>query len=136
MFWQSKALAETNQLRPEVRQILATEVDSFEKLEVLSWVHRATTGLDVNDPALDNAAMASTVADLLRDRLIEKRASVYVIGARGSRPAVAELMMIHEVDRMLVVSELSTLAIERIRSMTSTAFANAFVLRKKRGDDG
>jgi hypothetical protein len=126
----------TNQLRPEVRQVLATEVDSFEKLEVLSRVFSATTGLDVNDPALDNEVMASAVAELSRDRLIEERASVYVIGVRGIRPAVAELMMIHEVDRMLVVSELSSLAIERIRSMTSNAFANAFVLRKKRGDDG
>jgi hypothetical protein len=118
-----------------VRHLLDEDLDSFEKLEVMARVHKSNTGLDVDDVALDNEAMRWTVDELLRAHMIEKRARAYMLGPRGVEPAVAELMAIYDADRMLVVGELSSLAMERIRSMASKAFANAFVLRKKRGDD-
>jgi hypothetical protein len=110
-------------------------MDSFEKLEVLSRVRETPAGLRVDDAALDNAAMRWTLDELLRLQLIERRDRVYVLGPRGSEPAVTELLSLYAADRMVVVGELSSMALERIRSMASTAFANAFVLRKKRRDD-
>jgi hypothetical protein len=122
-------------LSPEARRLLETELDSFEKLEVMSRVRATTAGLTVDDAALDNEAMRQTVAELLRGHLIERRGAVYVVGPRVSEVAVVELLSAYDADRMAIVSELSSLAMERIRSMASKAFANAFVLRKKRGDE-
>lgn len=110
-------------------------MDSFEKLEVLIRIRETSSGLAVDDAAFDNAAMRWTVDELMRAQLIERRGRAYVLGPRGSEVAVAELLTLYTTDRMVVVSELSSLAMERIRSMASKAFANAFVLRKKRRDD-
>jgi hypothetical protein len=122
-------------LSPEARRILETDLDSFEKLEVMSRVRGTTAGLAMDDPALDNQAMRQTVTELLQGGLIERRGGVYVVGPRATDVAVVELLSAYDGDRMAIVGELSSLAMERIRSMASRAFANAFVLRKKRGDD-
>jgi hypothetical protein len=122
-------------LSPEARRLLETELDSFEKLEVMSRVRGTTAGLATEDAALDNQAMRQTIAELMRGQLIERRGAVYVIGPRATDVAVVELLSAYDADRMAIVSELSSLAMERIRSMASKAFANAFVLRKKRKDD-
>jgi len=110
-------------------------MDSFEKIELLSRVRDTPTGLRIDDAVLDNAAMRWTVDELLRLQLIERRDRVYVLGPRGSEAAVTELLGLYAADRIVVVGELSSIALDRIRSMASTAFANAFVLRKKRRDD-
>jgi hypothetical protein len=115
--------------------MLETELDSFEKLEVMSRVRGTTAGLAIDDAALDNEAMRETIAGLLQTRLIERRGRIYVVGPRATDAAVVELLSAYDADRMAIVGELSSLAMERIRSMASRAFANAFVLRKKRGDD-
>jgi hypothetical protein len=124
-----------SRLSPEARRLLETELDSFEKLEVMSRVRGTTAGLATDDAALDNEAMRQTIAELLQGRLIERRDCVYVVGPRATDVAVVALLSAYDADRMAIVGELSSLAMERIRSMASKAFANAFVLRKKRRDD-
>lgn len=123
-----------NHLPRELRQLLETILDSFEKLEVLSRV-RMAAGLAVDDPTLDNEALRSTIKELLRDRVIEPAGLVYVLGPRGSEPVVVQLMTLYDADRMPIITELSALAMARIRTMASKAFADAFILRKKRKDD-
>ncbi|MEO6775108.1 MAG: hypothetical protein ABI467_19235 [Kofleriaceae bacterium] len=124
-----------SKLSREIRRLLETELDSFEKLEVMSRVRGPDAALAVDDAVLDNEPMRETVRDLLRAHLIERRTGVYVAGPRATDPVVTELLALYDADRMIVVAELSALAMDRIRSMASEAFANAFVLRKKRGDD-
>jgi len=57
------------------------------------------------------------------------------LGPATQDPAFQTLMVTYDDDRGAVLAMLSTIAMERIRSMTARAFADAFVLRKKRGDD-
>lgn len=120
---------------PDIRRLLETDLDSFEKLEVLAKLRATVSGLELADPLFENEAMRWTLDELLRMRFVERRGQLYVLGPRGAEAAVVALLSLYESDRMVVVAELSTLALERIRSMASRAFANAFVLRKKRGDD-
>lgn len=124
-----------SRLPREMRQLLETVLDSFEKLEVLSRVRATAAGLAVDDLTLDNEVLRSTIKELLRDRLIEQPGLAYVLGPRGSEPAVEQLMTIYDDDRMPIITELSSLAMDRIRTMASKAFADAFILRKKRKDD-
>lgn len=57
------------------------------------------------------------------------------LGPATQDPAFQTLMAAYDDDRLAVLTMLSTMAMERMRSMTARAFADAFVLRKKRGDD-
>ncbi|HEY6035933.1 MAG TPA: hypothetical protein VIV58_16775 [Kofleriaceae bacterium] len=123
-----------DRIDPDVRRLLETELDSFEKLELLARIRGAASGLDLGDPVFDNDAMRWTLDELLKASFIEKRGRLYVLGPRGAQASVVALLSLYAADRMTVVAELSTLSLERIRSMASRAFANAFVLRKKRGD--
>lgn len=123
----------TSHLPREIRLLLETDLDSFEKLEVLMRVRG--TGLATDDATLDNEAMRSSLSELLHAGLIEKRGTAYVLGPRGHEPTVEEIMTLYGADRMSIIAELSSLAMERIRTMASKAFANAFVLRKKKKDD-
>ncbi|MGH9885312.1 MAG: hypothetical protein ACREBE_07275 [bacterium] len=76
-----------------------------------------------------------TVADLSRTGVVEIDAAGTVQLSPLTRDAAFEtLMAIYDDDRPFVLSELSTIAMGRIRNMAARAFANAFVLRKKRGD--
>ena len=124
-----------DRLDPDVRRLLETELDSFEKLELLARIRATASGLELADPVFDNAAMRGTLDELVSAGFVEKRGRTCVLGPRGAEAAVVSLLSLYDADRMVVVGELSSLALERIRSMASRAFANAFVLRKKRGDD-
>lgn len=124
-----------DRLDPEIRRLLETELDSFEKLELLARVRAAAGGLELADPLFDTEAMRWTLDELRRAGFVEKRGQLCVLGPRGTQAAIVALMSLYDTDRMTVVAELSSLSLERIRSMASRAFANAFVLRKKRGDE-
>lgn len=124
-----------DRLDPDVRRLLESELDSFEKLELLARIRGTPSGLEIADPVFDNAAMRWTLDELLQGGFVERRGQLCMLGPRAAEPAVVSLLSLYDADRMVVVAELSSLALERIRSMASRAFANAFVLRKKRGDD-
>jgi hypothetical protein len=80
--------------------LLETDIDSFEKLEVLTRVREASPGLAVDDAALDSAAMRWTVDDLLRAQLLEKHERAYILGPRGADVAVVELLALYAADTM------------------------------------
>jgi hypothetical protein len=131
---------------PEVvAALLRDHLKSFEQLEVLlllqarrdeSWtVERVAAELHL-DPDLIRHAMAGLVASGL---LAQSPAVPTEYHYRPTRTklvaAVDELVCAYREQRAALMSQMSTNAIERIRSGTLTAWADAFVIRKRK-DDG
>jgi hypothetical protein len=129
------------QLDPETHKLLCTRLDSFEKLEIVRLLR--ASGQAMSRAELETAGRFSsdTVSEVLSSlaqaRLIEidEATGLVRLGSPANERAVHTLMSVYEDDRAAVLSLLSTIAMERIRSMTARAFAEAFVLRRKRGDD-
>jgi hypothetical protein len=125
-----------------VRALLETRLDSFEKLEV---VHALRASGGMTPAALEAACRlsAETVEEVLislqRVGLAEPApgpGGVIRLGGASQDPRFEAVMQLYETDRLRVLSVLSTLAMERIRHMAAQVFADAFVIKKKRGDDG
>jgi hypothetical protein len=123
------------------RKLLETCLDSFEKLEVVR-VLRAAGGVTSTSDLEEKCQFApDTVHETLRSlstlhvvELDEGNKRVR-LGPASQTPAFQATAEVYENDRMAVLSIVSTIAMERIRNMATRAFADAFVLRKKRGDD-
>ncbi|HEX3477699.1 MAG TPA: hypothetical protein VHT91_21910 [Kofleriaceae bacterium] len=130
------------QLDDGVRALLVTKLDSYEKLEVMRALR--TAGRTMSRSGLEAACRLSSDAlddalpDLERSKLIEHDPMHHGIriGAAGADPCFATLMQTYDEDRAAVLAVLSSAVMQRLRSMTARAFADAFVIRKKRGDDG
>jgi len=130
-----------------VRELLASRIDSFEKLEVVVALHAAPR----TTMTMDELCRALKLPrDSIRQAAMELRAVALVdLTSRGEvqllpptardQQAVGELIRLYTEDRIVLVKTLGEIAVERIRGMASRAFADAFVLRKKPpkdGDDG
>jgi hypothetical protein len=124
-----------------VRALLESRLDSIEKLEIACAL-RASGGMT---PAALEAACrlsAETVQDALtrlqRDAIVEPdpgRSEVVRLGSASQDPGFEAVMQLYATDRLRVLSVLSALAMERIRHMAAQVFADAFVSKKRRGDD-
>jgi DNA-binding transcriptional ArsR family regulator len=136
----------TTKLPSETYDLLAHRINSFEKLEIVVALHRAphsTMSVDELCRALGLAreVVSQTVIDLRRAALVELtlRGDLRLLPPTNQEyTAVAELARLYHEDRMTLAKALGEIALDRLRSMTSRAFADAFVLRKKlkkRGDD-
>lgn len=114
------------------RRLIAEAVDSFEKLEVLSYAVR--TGYGVLDPDA-----ISTETGIPSD---EVRASIALLRkARVLEPdgpwkeAVQALVAMYDEDRAVVLHLLSRAALDRVRSQAARVFSDAFLITpKKKGD--
>lgn len=114
------------------RRLIAEAVDSFEKLEVISYVFR--NGYAVLDP--DAISTASGIpADEVRVAIAQLR-KAHVLEPNGLwKDAVESLVTMYDEDRALVLHLLSRSALERVRNQAANAFSDAFVIRpKKKGD--
>lgn len=124
-----------------VRALLTTQLDSFEKLEIVRAL-RASAHV-VSTEALEvtcrftSELIRETLNDLERARIIEREGGSgdVRLGTRSKAPEFEALMQLYEGDRSHVLSVLSSQAMERIRLMAARAFADAFLIRRKRGDD-
>lgn len=117
-------------------RLLETKLDSFEKLELVRAVHtRARTrselasGLHLEKPVIDEL-----VEELTASGMIAREADCFVLGPSAHDPAFADLLAAYDTDRLAVVSALSSIAMNRIRSYAATAFSDAFLLGKRRKD--
>lgn len=74
---------------------------------------------------------------LSRTNIVEFDAATKLarLGPSSHDPALQALMQVYDDDRLAVLALLSTMVMERLRSMTARAFADAFAVRKKRDDD-
>lgn len=125
-----------------VRAFLRAYIDSFESLEVLLLLRRERTActaeelcrrLKTRAPLIDDA-----LASLVRARLVNSDRSVPALYTYADEdPArdgiVGSLERVYRDEPIKIVQHMSTNAIERLRTSTIRAFADAFVVRK---DDG
>ncbi len=117
------------------RRLLDGPIDSLEKLEILAALRRRPLGLAglVEQLRLPLGVVKQSVSELVDRGLLRRRTDDVI--ELVADPRVEELLALYEADRLSVITTISRLSIERIRGMTARAFANAFVLRKKREDD-
>jgi DNA-binding IclR family transcriptional regulator len=130
------------QLDDGQRTLLVTKLDSYEKLEVMRALRG--TGRSMSRSELEAASRLSSDAvddalpSLERSKLVEHDPVDHRIrvGAASADPCFAALMQTYDEDRAAVLAVLSSAVMQRLRNMAAQAFADAFVIRKKRGDDG
>lgn len=129
-------------LDPDSEALLRDQVDSFEKLELLRALRTADRPMAASELEISCRLAPETVRDvlgsLLQLRIVERddNGTLFRMAAAGRAPAFETLLSIYEEDRSIVMRALSARAMERIRGMAARAFADAFLLRKRGGDDG
>ena len=129
------------ELEDGLRTLLTTQLDSFEKLEIVRVLRAA--GQAMSAEALESACrcpsqtVREALEELERGAIIEQAdgGRLVRLGPGSKRPHFEALMQLYEEDRPRVMSVLSSLAMERIRTMAARAFADAFLIRTKRGDN-
>jgi predicted transcriptional regulator len=127
----------------EVRAFLRDYVDSFESLDVLLLLRRERTAwtaeelcmrLKTRPPLIDDA-----LASLVRARLVNTSdqgvRTLYTYTDRDSARdvIVGSLERVYRDEPIQIMQLMSTNAIERLRTSTIRAFADAFVVRKDKG---
>ena len=133
----------TSKVPDNVRELL-TRVDSFEKLEIVLFLHRADRGTSTLDElarvlGLTRSALQEATRELRAVSLVNvSTAGVVQLLPPSSRDRVAvdALAKAYEEDRFGIVKELSDIAMGHIRNMAANVFADAFVIRKKPPKDG
>jgi DNA-binding GntR family transcriptional regulator len=130
------------QLDDGVRTLLVTKLDSYEKLEIMRVLREPGRTMSRSELEAACRLSADTVDDALasleRSKLVEHDPVNHTIrvGAAGADPCFATLMQTYDEDRAAVLAVLSSAVMQRLRGMAARAFAEAFVIRKKRDDDG
>lgn len=130
------------QLEDGVRSLLETELDSFEKLEIarlLCATQRPMSRAEISAAgALSQEVVDDALSSLKKARLVEWDGSngEVRLGPSTTDPHFVRLMQLYGEDRASVMAVLSALVMQRLRSMTVRAFADAFLFRKKRDPDG
>lgn len=129
----------------KVDALLRDHLKSFEQLEILlllrarvdeSWTAEAAGAVLHLDPDLLVEAMSGLAASgLLQQTYADPPQYQYRAANENLAAAVAELVSTYQERRAAIMSQMSTNAIERIRSGSLKAWADAFVIRK-RDDDG
>ena len=127
---------------PDLRRFLLEIVDSFEKLELVLRLASAPVGARIADAELVTGL--GVVAELVADALVDLVAEGVVAGSRAQgwmlgeasawTPAARALARLNVEDRAAVVNLMMTTSLERLRGATARAFADAFVLRRKKED--
>lgn len=122
-----------------VRELAVEVLDSFEKLEALFFIATASGPCSADEvlsaTELDRRALADALADLVSRELLVVSADSYSLAADGPWSAhVRALVKLYRSDRMLVVTIMSQAAVRRLRLRAERAFADAFVIRSRKGD--
>ena len=127
-------------LDKDVRALMRTHLDSFEKLEIVRVLRASPRPMSRAELEAACRFGSDTVREALASlgqlNVIELDAerNFARLGSVAQDPAFAALMQFYDDDRSAVLGMLSKIAMERIRSMAANAFASAFVIRKKQGD--
>jgi predicted transcriptional regulator len=121
---------------------LRDHIDSFESLEALLFLRREGTActaeelckrLKTRTPLIDDA-----LASLVRARLVNTDQSVgplytYANEDSARDAVVGSVERLYRDEPIQIMQLMSTNAIERLRTRTIRAFADAFVVRKDKG---
>lgn len=128
------------ELEDGVRTLLETQLDSFEKLEIVQVLHSAGRAMSQGEIeavcGFRSDVVRETLVELEQLRLVERDGAGLIRPSGGRCSRLAALLQLYSENRVGVLSTLSSIAMQRIRSMAARTFADAFVFRRKRGDDG
>jgi predicted transcriptional regulator len=130
------------ELDAEVRLLLLERVASYEQLEALLLLRLGTTqSFEVPEVAarlrIDEASVATAMEALAANGLLEKsaapRASYRYAPADALTGGVVDrLARLYDEQRLDIIRQMSTNAIERLRSSAARTFADAFLLRGRK----
>lgn len=134
-------------LPADVIALLRDHVTSFEHLELILLLHRerdrtwsiddAARRIRVDRDMIDRALTQLDAARALRiDRSAQEPRFQYEPSAPELARTIDSLAKSFENDRASLLRAMNAMAIERMRSSAIRAFAHAFVIKKKGGDDG
>jgi hypothetical protein len=128
-----------------VRALLHDQLKSFEELEVLllvrarpleRWTVESASSAVHLDPALVAQALAGLEASGLVARVVADATYQYRPLTPVLAAAVEGLAKAYREQHAAVMSQMSINAIERIRSGPLRVFADSFLFRKRKDDDG
>jgi hypothetical protein len=115
-----------------VKRLVAEVIDSFEKLEIVVYMHRAGF---VAKPAAEVAQAISLPADEVAKCMAALQHERALDPHGRWRAAIDALVALYDEDRIEVLNLMTRTALERVRKHAARVFADAFVLRpKKKGD--
>jgi hypothetical protein len=132
----------TAELPVTVRSLLENGVNTFEKLELIVLLHGAPRSVMSLAELTRRLRLESEVVRLaaaeLRDAALVELSSTGELQllppTSRDYEAVDELVRLYAEDRLAIVKAIGEIAMGRIRTLASQAFAEAFVVRKNRGD--
>jgi hypothetical protein len=117
----------------DARRLVSEVVDSFEKLEIVMYVHRS--GYAVTTPAEIAKGLSISIPLHEVELCVQALQAKHVLDANGPwAPSVAALVEIYDRDRIEVLNLITRSALARAGKQTANVFADAFLLRKKKGD--
>jgi DNA-binding GntR family transcriptional regulator len=121
-----------SKLSDVLSELLATRIDSFEKLEIVIALHSAPgTKLSTDELCraleLSREAVREATAELHAVSLVElsEQGDVTLL-SRDDEQAICDLVRLYADDRFTVVKAMGEIAVERIRRIAS----RTFVIRK------
>lgn len=130
----------TPQLTAAARRLLDVMLNSFEKLEITIALHRTASHASSVSELSTKLGLASHIVERGVDELVRAGAVQLVDGVARLTldakdiPAMDEIAVIYDDDRLLVVRTLTEISMDKIRGMAARAFADAFQLRRKKED--
>jgi hypothetical protein len=130
-------MSDPTELPGEVRRLLAGPVDSLEKMEVLRlcWEDPAKvwTIADARDRLRLPVDLVMTACNDLTDAgFLAGVGQGYRFAPTGPDAAAsAQLCRLYDGDRLLVIREMTALAMDRIRNSAARAFSDAFRIRRR-----
>jgi hypothetical protein len=116
------------------RKLVAEVVDSFEKLEIVVFVHRS--GYRVTAPAdiAKGVSIALPIAEI--EECVTALNDADVLDPKGPwSKAVSALVELYERDRIEVLNMITRSTLARARKESARVFADAFVLRKRKKEE-
>lgn len=131
------------ELSADLRRLLDAGIDSLDKLEVVVALYRAP------ERSLNFGALRERLdldRDELRRSLRELAAAGFVTEGDERRvtlsrldaerePRLSEIVTLYEQDKTRLVIAITEISLDRIRALAARAFADAFVIRRRKGDD-
>lgn len=132
----------TTRVSPQLERVLDNLLDSYEKVEIV-WNLASTPRLEVGElqarARIGSEALDAALAQLAEARVVTidtvDGVTSAALGPRARMPDVEELIRVRTSDPLSVISTLMSLSIRRVRSMAARAFADAFVVRRKKRDE-
>ncbi len=117
----------------DARRLVAEVVDSFEKLEIVVYVHRS--GYASRTPAEIAKGLSISIPLAEVEHCVQALQAKEVLEPDGPwAESVAALVELYEHDRIEVLNLITRSALARAGRRAANVFADAFVLRRKKGE--